>query len=263
MKIAVLIENTKYQPEYNAEHGLSLYIETDKHNILFDFGQSDAYLENANKLGIDLKQVDVAVLSHGHYDHGGGLKRFLELNTQAIVYVNKNAFMEHYNGTDKYIGINQELKNHPRLKVLEDDYVIDEQLELITCNTKEAFIPIDSAGLNVKVNDCYKPDTFQHEQYLMIHENNRNILISGCSHKGIINLVHWLHPDVLIGGFHYKKEIITEEKNQVLDHAVHNLSLYHTIYYTGHCTGVEQYKYMKNKMNDKLFYLSAGQVLEL
>lgn len=263
MKIAVLIENTQYQPEYSAEHGLSLYIETNKHKILFDFGQSDAYLENANKLGIDLTQVDIAVLSHGHYDHGGGLKRFLEINTQAIVYVNKNAFKEHYNGTNKYIGMNQELKDHPRLKMLEEDFVIDEQLELITCNKKEEFIPIDCAGLNVKVNDCYIPDTFRHEQYLMIHENNRNVLISGCSHKGVINLVHWLHPDVLIGGFHYKKEIITETGNQVLDNAIQYLSSYDTIYYTAHCTGIKQYEYMKRRMKDKLYYLSSGEVLVL
>lgn len=79
MKIYTLIENIPFQDQYIAEHGLSLYIETKNHKILFDFGQSDIFIQNAKILGVDLSQVDIAILSHGHYDHGGGLKIFLLL----------------------------------------------------------------------------------------------------------------------------------------------------------------------------------------
>ena len=104
MKIWTLMENTAAEGNFCAEHGLSFYIETKKHKILFDAGQTEAFAENSKKLGIDLNQVDVAVLSHGHYDHGGGLLRFLELNEKAPVYVSPGAFGEHYNGTKNISG---------------------------------------------------------------------------------------------------------------------------------------------------------------
>ena len=79
MKITALTENTSVNENIGAEHGLSLYIETDGHKILFDMGQTDMFERNAKTLCIDLSEVDIAVLSHGHYDHGGGLARFLEI----------------------------------------------------------------------------------------------------------------------------------------------------------------------------------------
>ena len=92
MKIYCLVENTKFCDHFECEHGLSFLIDTGYHKILFDMGQSDAYIRNAEKLGLDLSEVDIAIISHGHYDHGGGLKAFLEINKTAPVYVSKYAF---------------------------------------------------------------------------------------------------------------------------------------------------------------------------
>jgi 7,8-dihydropterin-6-yl-methyl-4-(beta-D-ribofuranosyl)aminobenzene 5'-phosphate synthase len=89
MKISVLCENTTKKENILSEHGLSLFIETEKHKILFDMGQSDAFLKNAKTLGIDLSTVDIAILSHGHYDHGGGLRAFLEYNEKALQALDK------------------------------------------------------------------------------------------------------------------------------------------------------------------------------
>ena len=81
MKIVTLLENTAGDAGLCAAHGLSLYIETPKHKILFDMGPDARFLDNAKKLGVDLSAVDIAVLSHGHYDHGGGLRAFCEINS--------------------------------------------------------------------------------------------------------------------------------------------------------------------------------------
>lgn len=92
MIIKVLVENSTKDPCLQAEHGLSLYMECGPHRILFDMGQTDAFRKNAEKMGVDLTKVDCAVLSHGHYDHGGGLRAFLQVNDHAPIYVHKRAF---------------------------------------------------------------------------------------------------------------------------------------------------------------------------
>ena len=92
MRITVLLENTPSSDSVTAEHGLRLFIETENAKILFDMGQTDAFANNARVLGIDLSSADLAVLSHGHYDHGGGLTKFLELNRTAPVYLSPHAF---------------------------------------------------------------------------------------------------------------------------------------------------------------------------
>ena len=101
MTITSLLENTAARAGIAAEHGLSLYIETATRRILFDMGQTDLFARNAEALGIDLSRVDLAILSHGHYDHGGGLAAFLEINQTAPVYLTEAAFLPHYNGTQK------------------------------------------------------------------------------------------------------------------------------------------------------------------
>ena len=92
MKIWTLMENAAAREDLAAEHGLSLLIETGAHRILFDSGQSGAFADNAEKMGLNLGTVDLAVLSHGHYDHSGGLLRFLEYNDRAKIYVDQYAF---------------------------------------------------------------------------------------------------------------------------------------------------------------------------
>ena len=77
MRLTVLTENTTCNAALAPEHGISFYIETDRHRILFDMGQGDLFAQHAENMNIPLNGVDIAILSHGHYDHGGGLARFL------------------------------------------------------------------------------------------------------------------------------------------------------------------------------------------
>ena len=91
-KITTLVENCVYGRKLQAEHGLSLYIETSGHRLLFDTGASDLFIRNARLLHIDLQKVDYLILSHGHSDHTGGLRYFLELNTQATVVCKREIF---------------------------------------------------------------------------------------------------------------------------------------------------------------------------
>ena len=257
MIIKVLTENTSVSPKFKAEHGLSLYIETNGHKILFDTGQTDIFADNATLLGIDLSKVDIAVLSHGHYDHGGGIAKFSELNQTAKIYMSRHAFKPYYNGTEKYIGLDLSLKNSDRIVFVDDVLELDEGLVLKSCNEKD--YTCDSCGLNIKENDEFIADRFQHEQYLEINENGKKTLISGCSHKGILNIVKWFEPDYLVGGFHFMK--IEDEK--LLERKAKALNEFDTTYFTCHCTGIEQYEFLKKLMGEKLNYISCGQEIFL
>jgi 7,8-dihydropterin-6-yl-methyl-4-(beta-D-ribofuranosyl)aminobenzene 5'-phosphate synthase len=85
MLVKTLVEDTTRSPLLNSEHGLSIYIETNNKKILFDTGAGNLFLKNARKMGVDIRDIDIAVISHGHYDHGGGLRTFLEENENALV----------------------------------------------------------------------------------------------------------------------------------------------------------------------------------
>ncbi len=258
MKITVLTENTTSNDSLGAEHGLSLFIETKKHKILFDMGQSGLFSENAEKLGIDLSAVDIAVLSHGHYDHGGGMEKFLVLNHKAPVYLSRFAFEPHYNGTEKYIGLDVSLKDSERLIFTDDKLIIDDELTLFSCNERERARNLGSFGLNMLEGVEFVPDDFRHEQYLLISEQGRKVLISGCSHKGVMDITDWFRPDVLVGGFHFSKLPLDEKLREYAEF----LDSFDTDYYTCHCTGAEQYEYMKSFMK-RLSYISVGTTIEI
>ena len=221
-------------------------------------GQTDMFSRNAEKLGIDLSKVDFAVLSHGHYDHGGGLEKFLELNQTALVFMSRFAFEPHYNGTEKYIGLDSTLCENDRLILTNELYSVRNDVTLYSCNTSEKKHDLGPFGLTVKEKSGFHPDDFRHEQYMLIEENGKRILISGCSHKGIMDITEWFKPDVLVGGFHFSK--LPLDRN--LEEYARFLGSHNTEFYTCHCTGIEQYEFMKKQMN-KLHYLHCGESIEI
>lgn len=258
MKITVLAENTSSREDLGSEHGLSLFIETGETRLLFDMGQSGLFAENARKLGVDLASAELAVLSHGHYDHGGGLPVFLKLNEHAPVYLSEYAFDECHNAEGKYIGLDPGLKSEPRLVFTGEEKELSPCLRLYACNGRERKHPLDSAGLTVRREGKLLPDGFRHEQYLLIEEAGKRVLISGCSHKGVLNLLDWFRPDVLVGGFHLMKQ----PADEALAPYAEALSAFGAELFTCHCTGVAQFSWLRKRLPG-LRYLSTGQSIEI
>lgn len=258
MKIIVLSENTTCNQALTCEHGLSLYIEVLNKKILFDMGQGCLFAENAKKLGVDLSSVDYGIVSHGHYDHGGGLEHFFRVNKKAKVFLHQKAFDKHFNNSNKEIGLDSKLKNNSQLVFIKDEFQIIPGLNLYSCNNQPRFCKKNPSG-------SIQNDDFTHEIYLNIQEKN-HVVISGCSHKGVINIVHWLKPKVLVGGFHFKDidYKIQQPELQFWADELKNCSLsFNTQFYTCHCTGVEQFKILKEQLANNLIYIATGSVIEL
>ena len=167
MKITALVEN-KSNCELTPVHGLALYIETEKHKLLFDLGPDDTLLKNAEKRGIDLGQVDAVVISHGHFDHGGALAAFLEVNHTARIYVQRRAFEKHFSKSLGFVkvpvGLDQKLAEHPQVVLVDGERRIDEELLLFTVTSTEKY----HSMANDTLYDEAGRDTFAHEQDLVI-----------------------------------------------------------------------------------------------
>lgn len=265
MKIITLVENTCGDERCVAEHGLSLYIETDKHRLLLDAGQTDAVVRNAEVLGVDLSAVDMVILSHGHYDHSGGILPFSQVNNTAQIIMQRNAIEPHYNG-EKYIGIDNGILSLPNVRLIDGDIRLDDELFLFSGITGRRCYPQGNLKLSRLENGVKVPDDFSHEQCLVITQHGKSLLLSGCSHNGILNILDRYRelfncdPDYVITGFHMMKKDgeHTEQEREVIINTAKELMKMHTVFYSGHCTGLPAFEMMKAVMGDKLTALHSG-----
>ncbi|SEK39465.1 7,8-dihydropterin-6-yl-methyl-4-(beta-D-ribofuranosyl)aminobenzene 5'-phosphate synthase [Ruminococcus albus] len=266
MKIVTLVENTCGHEGCIAEHGLSVYIETEKHKLLLDCGQTDAAVKNAEVLGIDLTAVDTVILSHGHYDHSGGIMPFSRINDRAQIIMQKSAAEPHYNG-ERYIGIDKDILALPNVHLIEGDVRLDDELFLFSGITGRRCFPQGNRKLLRDEGGEKVQDDFAHEQCLVIEQEGKRWLLSGCSHNGILNILDRYRdifgsaPDRVITGFHMMKNDgeHTEEEKEVIIQTARELAQTDTIYYSGHCTGIPAFELMKTIMGDKLIALHSGE----
>jgi len=274
MKITALVENTTSDPALSAELGLSLYIELNDQKILFDCGQGTLFLKNAKQCGIDLKAVDLVVISHGHFDHGGGLSAFLEVNDKAKIYISRHAFGDFYlqktNGELQYIGLDQALQSNERFILIDQDTQINEHLKLYT-NIQPTRLNSMANHHLYSIHDHHKiNDDFSHEIDLVVTEGSQKILCAGCAHSGIINIIDQISLkegkvfNTVIGGFHLDRHMPLTSEDKALIHEITSIMMKSsTQVYTCHCTGLNPYALMKEIMGNQIDYLSVGQTIEI
>jgi 7,8-dihydropterin-6-yl-methyl-4-(beta-D-ribofuranosyl)aminobenzene 5'-phosphate synthase len=246
-KIVVLVENSVLHRKLYAKHGLSLYVETDRGKILFDTGQSDLLIRNARTLGIDLRQIDKIVLSHGHYDHTGGLLPLLKtLKKRIQVIVHPDAFKKiHFGcggGISRDIGIpfeESELRQYAEL--IEDDKPREVIPGIVTTGEIERRTDFEDAGEGFFVDpNCTKPDIIRDDQALILDSEKGLIVLFGCGHSGLINTlskVREMFPNreirTIMGGFHLGGA--SEERLERTCKALSKFGVKEI--YPGHCTG--------------------------
>lgn len=282
MKITTLIENDclDASSELISEWGLSLYIEFGDHSILFDTGQSGAFADNAERLDVDISMVQVMVLSHYHFDHGGGLKKFFNINSKAKVYLaessNVECYAKAYKFIKKYIGLDASV-----LSEFSDRFVyVNEPTEILP----NVFVfskilnnhpkPIGNNRLYLKTGGKLVHDDFSHEIVTAIRDNDGLVIFTGCSHNGLLNMVDTVSEKfkgvpikAVIGGFHLVSSpplysmAGSREEVEELGRAVLNYPVDMT--FTCHCTGNKAFEVLKSVMGNQLTGIKTGSCFEI
>lgn len=275
MRITVLVENTTPSSRLTARHGLSLWVEARGKRVLFDMGPGDAFLANARALGIDVVSADAAVLSHGHYDHGGGLGPYLAATEGACapVYVHEGAFDEHRSGTPRTnhdAGLDPALAGHPRIVSGAGTRVIFPGLSLIDAPGHAHPRPSSNTRMLMRSVDVLVPDTFAHEQSLLIEEDGRRVLIAGCAHAGILNIMDRAEEiagaplDAVIAGFHQMSPSAGTGEDETRVRALARaLAVRPARYVTFHCTGLAAFALLRDELGPRITYGGTGSVFEL
>jgi 7,8-dihydropterin-6-yl-methyl-4-(beta-D-ribofuranosyl)aminobenzene 5'-phosphate synthase len=277
MKIITLVENCSLNESLKSEHGLSLFIKTDRHKILFDTGQTDLFIENAQKLNIDLKDVDIAVISHGHYDHIGGLQAFLNLNQKAKIYLKPEVFESKYysvrGGKQKFIGFPDGLAQYSdRFVFIENDIFQLDDLYFISQFDQKYPQPTANRFLKKEIDSMLVPDDFSHELLFAVNTDMGLVLFSGCAHNGILNFISALRSFLpakkicaIVGGFHLPDtdECVENQGSQELDFIAGEITRLcpDACFFTGHCTGSQSFQALSQRINTLSKFNTGMEIL--
>jgi 7,8-dihydropterin-6-yl-methyl-4-(beta-D-ribofuranosyl)aminobenzene 5'-phosphate synthase len=275
LQITTLSENTSGKGDLLGERGLSILVETDGKNILFDTGRGISASHNAELLGIDLRQIDKIVLSHGHFDHTGGLKQVLRrIGKRTEVIAHPDIWAAKYNRREgeeeKYIGIpfhRQTLESlGARFNLTKEPVRITAHImtsgEIPMVTDYEEIEPY----LQVKEGKRFKPDKLLDDQALIINTEPGLVVLLGCAHHGIINTLY--HAQRLtgvktiyavLGGCHLMDA--TEERIWLTIAALKELGVQRIG--VSHCTGLPAAAIMAQEFGDSFFFNNAGTKLSL
>jgi len=281
MKVIVLIDNNPHPSlDLATEHGLSVYVEADGCKWLVDVGASPLFIDNAQKLGVSIEDVDYVVLSHGHFDHAGGLRTFLEINTKATVLLSSQVeglqFYSYRLKTRRNISIDQTIiQEYPdRFIPIEENIPVTQNTDIVCHFPKKYPKPKGNRSLFLSKGDVEVIDDFSHEIVLTVSSQRGIVAFSGCSHNGILNVLSACSEyhgstsiAACIGGTHlldstpdnhYENAGELEEITQRLTADYPAMTLV-----TGHCTGQKAMQLLATEMGDRFakFYSGAEFII--
>ena len=276
MKITVLADNRKFDDTLESEHGLCIYLETENYKCLLDTGASDVFITNAEKLGIDLNEVDFVFISHGHADHIGGLPEFLTVNVKAKIVLSENAINKSFFSTRNGLHpINIDFDFSPyteRFVFVDSEMVIRDEIRVFSATENKYPLPKANAALFKQRGNGLLSDDFNHE--LVISFGTDNLFVyTGCAHRGLLNILSsiLLSPTkkigTVMGGFHLSDSNATQrfETEAEIENIGSELKKIYpdTLFITGHCSGENAFKLLKTKLGEHidLFYTGYSQVI--
>ncbi len=282
MKITTLVDNrpSPDDRELTAEWGLSLCVELNGRHILVDMGASDAFARNAEHLSIDIASVDVAILSHHHYDHGGGLRRFLELNDHAPIYLGAapdgDPTVKLLGFIRKYVGLDRALlsQHAHRFRVVHERTEVLPGVFVLPHIGGHHARPAGNRHLYLKRGDGLVPDDFRHEIVVAIRERDALVVLTACSHNGLLNMVETASAEfpgvpvkAVVGGFHLAKippfHGMSETERAVTDIGRSVLAAGIETTWTGHCTGKAAFEVLRTAMGERIREIHTGSRIAL
>ena len=263
--ISILSDNRTMDPErFGCEHGLSVLVRTPSAKILMDTGASGLFALNAASMGIDLSDVDYVFLSHGHSDHVGGLKAFLDLNGKAKVIVSNGAVSSRF--YSERVGLHSISCDWPleqmrdRILSVDDTITLADRIHVIANITQRHPLPLGNRLLFTCREGGLVPDDFSHEMALYVD----GLLYTGCAHNGLENILEacpW-PVDTVIGGFHLLDSIgaqTFESEGQLVALAERLSFRYPEVsFFTGHCTGSWAFRILQSVMGARLQTFACG-----
>ena len=165
----------------------------------------------------------------------------------------------------RYIGIDEKIAALPQVRFIDGDCMIDDELSLFVIKERAGRLPFSNARLKRETGGVFRQDAFDHEHFLVIKEGARRVLVSGCAHNGVLNILKeytrrfGAAPDAVISGFHLmKKTDYTAEEIREIEDTAKELKQYPTVFYTCHCTGLPAFERMKQIMGSQLEYVHSG-----
>ena len=269
MKAVILADNIE-NGGLKGEWGLSVYIEYGDKKLLLDTGSSELFAENAVKLGIDLGDVEYAVLSHAHFDHADGMERFFSENDKAKLYLQKSCAEDCYFKLlfiRKYIGIKKGSLSSVAARLCYTSGItkLCEGVYLVPHSTEGLSKIGKSNNMYRKTPAGWQPDDFSHEQSLVLETEKGLVVFNSCSHGGAVNIINEVSSafpgkkvHALIGGLHlYKKG---EAEVRELAEKIKETGIEYVC--TGHCTGDKQYNILKDILGDAAHQFRVGLTME-
>ena len=227
-------------------------------------------MKNMERLGIEVKDIDYAVLSHAHYDHAKGMPAFFDNNTKAKFYLRNGTAEDCYAKKfffKTYIGIPKNvLSDYPdRIEMVSGDYEMIDGVYLIPHKTKGLSDIGKREMMYRRTVKGWLPDDFSHEQSLVLDTDKGLVIINSCSHGGAVNIINEVqktfpekHVYGLIGGFH----LFNKPNNEIRELAKKINSTGIEYVCTGHCTKERAYSILKEELGDKLEQMKVGYQMD-
>lgn len=274
MRITVLTDNTpsREKPGLQSEHGLSLFIEHEGSRILCDTGLTGLFLENAATLGLDLKELDFAFISHGHNDHSGGLGALLAA-TDCNVFMHNDIACERYysarRGSKRDISSDHTcIETHKeRMTLLQGSRELAEGIYAINCTGGKHRKPLGNRYLTAERNGTEQPDNFAHELSLAFVTAGGLVIVSPCSHNGALNIIEesmritgCSNVKAFVGGLHFVDDPAC--RDEAMEFAATAGSMFpQTKFHTGHCT-CDKAKLLLAEGMTEISFFCTGSVIE-